>query len=130
MKAAPHMKVSPVRYFEFFQQVKVQKFESTRQVIDSIFRYEKLVNYRMTLQKDGGDYWFFANLVDDTLSKHSIYRRILFFGKDIEAKYLLLVLDDLETAITDNYIKQVVKPLPIVVRDTLVTIKIWQKALK
>jgi hypothetical protein len=120
--------MKPVKYYEFFQQSKLQNFESTTQIVDSIMRYESLVNYRMRISAND-NYWFLANLLDDTLQLYDFFyiRRIQ--GKRLGAQYLISILSEFKTAINKEYPTRKDVNRVIIVRDTLKLIDIWLEAL-
>ena len=121
--------MKPVSYYEFFQTAQLVKLESTKQVVDSIFQYQRLVDYRMQLQTGNDNYWFLANLLDLVLSDNKLYKKVLFESKSLNASYLHQVVTDFR----DNVVKEYNTPAKIhashVVRDTIKVCNVWLKAL-
>jgi len=123
------MKVVPVSYNKFFTAVKSAKFESTKQVVDSIFQYERLVNYRMRVTKGNDNYWFLSNLLELTLKSHGFYNKIAHSSKSLDAQYLLNIMDEFEAALKSEYYSWDKMKQIHCVRDTIKCINVWIEAL-
>lgn len=128
MKVLPTQAPPVIRYKDYFSQAKLQEYVSTRHVVDSLLRYERLLNYRFYVTKGNNvHYWFLLNLVDVTLRDSNFYKYLFNDGRELEATYLYNVLSDFRRSITIEYPAKSAKPW--IVKDTLQVVKVWMKAL-
>ena len=128
MKVLPTQAPPTIKYKEYFLQAKVQKYESTRHVVDSLLRYDRLLNYRFYVTKGNNvHYWFLLNQLDMILRELNFYKYLSNNGRELAASYLYKVLSDFRRSITIEYPAKSAKPW--IVKDTLQVIKVWMKAL-
>jgi hypothetical protein len=128
-KVKVKMSITPIRYYQYFQQAKLQKYESTQEVVDSLFRYEALLIYRMSVVRTNDNYWFLCNSLDDVFGNHQLYKKILHTGKMLDATYLLRIVNEFESALYNEYGSKVDRKSTHIVRDTISMIKVWKTAL-
>jgi hypothetical protein len=113
--------MKPVAYFEYFQQLRLTKFESTQQVVDSITMYDRLVNYRLHTTRSN-EYYFLVCTYDELCKQHDY---------PVVPEALQLVLRDFETELLARYpsLGKTKLNVPICVRDTYVALRLWSNAL-
>lgn len=117
-----------VKYKEYFELAKGHKYESTRHVVDSLLRYERLLNYRFYVTKGNNPHYsLLLKLLDVTLSDSRFYKHLFNEGRELNPRYLYHVLYDFRRGITIKYPAKAAKPW--IVKDTLQLIKVWMKAL-
>lgn len=119
--------MKPIRYLDYFKQARDARYVSTRQVVDSLLRYEQLINYRMNTQKSNANYYDIANTLDDVFKVHNFYRSLVHNGKDMATGNLITLLNDFSYRVNEL---QQGRDAAHVFRDTLYLTKIWLNALK
>lgn len=121
------MAIKVIGYNKYFQQSKLQKYESTRDVVDSLLQYERLVNYRFYINKNNPHYWFLSNTLDDVFSDERFYKKLFQQGRNLSSDYLIKLITEIKMRVLTEYNEQVEQIR--VVRDTIKLLNRWICAL-
>lgn len=117
-----------VKYYNYFKKALHQEYATTKDVLDSIKEYDRLVTYRLVVTKGNDNYWFMCNALDFILFTDELYKMIV-RSRIVSASMLLDKVRQLETFVKTEYsTKELIRSSGLI-KDTLKLIKVWQKAL-
>lgn len=121
------MSIKVIGYNKYFQQSKLQKYESTRDVVDSLLQYDRLVNYRFYINKNNPHYWFLVNTLDALFSEARFHKKLIHDGRYLPSDYLVKLLTEFRMHVLTEYNEQVEHIR--VIRDTIKLVNRWICAL-